>query len=120
MCDAIHSDQLAQHGGKSGIRDENALESALARPQNKFAYARRTTLPSLAASYAFGLARNHPYTDGNKRVALAIAYTFLALNGVELTAPEEEVVDVFVRLADGKITEGRLASWLKEHCGIKP
>jgi death-on-curing protein len=117
ICDAIHSDQIRQHGGRSGVRDENALESALARPQNKFAYNKKIGLVPLAASYAFGIARNHGYTDGNKRVAFAVMYTFLGLNGVDLDAPEAEVVDIMMRLSAGELTEAALATWLTKHCG---
>jgi death on curing protein len=117
ICDAIHSDQIRQHGGRSGTRDENALESALARPRNRFAYKKKPDLLSLAASYAYGLARNHGYTDGNKRVAFAVMYTFLGLNGVDLDAPEEEVVDIMMRLSAGELTESALVKWLTKHCG---
>ena len=112
ICDAIHSDQIRQHGGRSGIRDENALESALARPRNRFAYKKKPDLLSLASSYEYGLARNHGYADGNKRVAFAVMYTFLGLNGTGGGRPEEEIVDVVLRLAAGELTEAGLAKWL--------
>lgn len=113
--DAIHNDQLREHGGLPGVRDEDALESALARPQQKWHYADKTDLPSLACAYAFGLARNHPYRDGNKRIAFLAMYTFLAVNGLELTATEEDVVTQFVALAAGHVTEGQLAEWIGDH-----
>jgi death on curing protein len=115
-CDAIHSDQLRQHGGKGGIRDEGALESALARPRNKFVYDQKAGLFSLAASYAYGLARNHGYVDGNKRVAFLAMYTFLGINGINLEALEEEVVDVIVQVAAGELSETGLSNWLAKHC----
>jgi death-on-curing protein len=115
IVDAIHSDQLREHGGLPGVRDEHALESALARPQQKWHYADRTDIPALAAAYGFGLARNHPYRDGNKRIAFLAVATFLGLNGYELRASDADVVTAFVALAAGRITEEDLADWISGH-----
>lgn len=113
--DAIHFDQLRQHGGAPGVRDENALESALARPRNRLAYQPDCDLAALAAAYGYGLATNHGYNDGNKRVAFMAMYVFLGLNGWELDAPEPEVVQVILALAAGRLNEERLAEWLRDH-----
>jgi len=99
----------------SGIRDENALESALARPRHRYAYARRADLPALAASYGYGLARNHPYRDGNKRTAFLVMVVFLELNGRELKASETEVVTMMLKLSAGELSEAALAVWLRDH-----
>jgi death on curing protein len=108
----IHAQQLAEHGGISGVRDEGLLESALARPQNLLAYSdEQPTLAELAAAYAFGIARNHPFADGNKRTALVVSLTFLLVNGLRVTAPREERYFVFYDLAAGKFSEGELAQW---------
>jgi death-on-curing protein len=111
--DAIHSEQIAEHGGLPGVRDENALESALARPQQKWHYAEKTDIAALAAAYGFGLARNHPYRDGNKRIAFLAVYTFLGVNGYDLAASEADVVEEFVALAAGHVAEERLADWIR-------
>ena len=113
--DAIHADQLRQHGGLPGVRDENVLESALARPRQKWAYDPASDLASLAAAYAFGLVRNHPYRDGNKRIGFLILATFLGINGHELDTTDEDVVTAMLALADGSLTEGRLTSWVRDH-----
>jgi death-on-curing protein len=115
VVDAIHADQLREHGGLSGVRDENALESALARPRQKWHYTDRTDLPVLAAAYAFGLVRNHPYRDGNKRIGFLALVTFLGLNGHEFHASEADVVTEFVALADGQVSEEALADWTRQH-----
>ena len=96
------------------MRDENALEAALARPRNKRVYDDATDLATLAAAYGYGLATNHPYTDGNKRIAFLAMYVFLGLNGKELDAPEPEVVDVMRAVADHRCSEGELATWIRE------
>jgi death-on-curing protein len=114
LVDAIHLDQLHEHGGSPGVRDENALDSALARPRNRWAYDPESDLAALAAAYGYGLATNHGYVDGNKRVAFMALYTFLALNGRELDAPEPEVVEVMLTLAAGELREDELASWARE------
>jgi death-on-curing protein len=115
VVDAMYADQLLQHGGRPGVRDENALESALARPRNKWAYDRKVDLAILAAAYGFGLATNHPYTDGNKRIAFLAMYVFLGLNGQELDAAEPEVVAVMRAVADHRCSEGELAEWVRKH-----
>jgi death-on-curing protein len=111
----FHLEQLAEHGGSDGLRDEGLLESALAKPKNKFAYQPEITLAALAASYAFGIARNHPFVDGNKRAALVTAETFLELNGYIVEASKEAKYLNFIRLADGSLTEVQLAKWYAEH-----
>ena len=108
---AAHDDQLAEHGGGVGIRDQGLLESALARPLNLHANG-EPSLSRLAAAYAFDMARNHPFADGNKRTALVAAESFLGLNGIDLTADDVEVVRVFLTLASGDITEDELAAWI--------
>jgi death-on-curing protein len=100
---AAHDDQLAEHGGGVGVRDQGLLESALARPLNLNAYG-EPSLPRLAAAYAFGIARNHPFVDGNKRTALVAAELFLGLNGYDLTADDVGVVEVFLALATGELS----------------
>jgi death on curing protein len=107
----VHDQQLAEHGGGAGIRDQGLLESALARPLNLHAYG-EPSLARLAASYAFGIAKNHPFVDGNKRTALVAAELFLGLNGFDLTAGDVEVVQVFLALAAGEIAEEELAAWI--------
>lgn len=111
---AVHSRQISEHGGKPGIRDEGLLLSALARPQNLAAYGDPPPdLAALAASYAFGIARNHPFIDGNKRVALVAARTFLLINGADLEAAQEEKYVTFIRLAEGGVNEDELAEWIR-------
>ena len=112
---AIHQRQIAEHGGGEGLRDEGLLSSALARPQNLFAYGQPPPdLAALAAAYAYGLARNHPFVDGNKRTALIAARTFLLLNGANLEAGQDEKFVTFHRLAEGSLTEEELADWIRE------
>jgi death on curing protein len=113
MLDAMHADQIRQHGGSYGVRDDGLLESALMRPQNRWRYERESDLSALAASYAFGLAKNHGYVDGNKRIAFSAAYLFLALNGWEIETPEPGVVAVMVALASGETGEEGMADWLR-------
>jgi death-on-curing protein len=115
VVDAIHDDQLREHGGLPGIRDENVLESALARAQQKWHYADRTDVPTLAAAYAFGLVKNHPYRDGNKRIGFLAMVTFLGMNGYDLTATDADVVDEILALADGSVSEDALAEWIRQH-----
>jgi len=110
---AVHDEQLAEHGGGIGVRDNGLLESALARPQNRLAYDARADLPALAAAYAFGLARNHPFVDGNKRTAFVAAELFLDLNGMTLAASDEDCVLTMLRLAAGEIEEEAFAAWLR-------
>jgi death on curing protein len=110
-----HSRQLAEHGGSDGIRDETLLDSALGKPRNVFAYADSPTLPMLAASYAFGIARNHAFIDGNKRTALVVSEGFLRLNGLKIVAPAEEKYLTYLHLADGSLSEDELTAWLTGH-----
>jgi death-on-curing protein len=111
---AIHDEQLAEHGGQAGVRDRGLLESALARPRNQFAYG-ESSRTRLAASYAFGISRNHPFLDGNKRTSLVAAELFLDLNGLELRASNAECVATFLRLAAGELTEDTLADSIASH-----
>lgn len=111
---AVHDEQLSVHGGGAGLRDEGLLDSALARPRNLAAYGDPDLAP-LAASYAFGLARNHPFVDGNKRTALVVCETFIRDNGHDLYASDAELVILFENLAAGNVAEDELAQWLREH-----
>ncbi|NVE95929.1 type II toxin-antitoxin system death-on-curing family toxin [Altererythrobacter lutimaris] len=111
---AIHDRQLAEHGGPIGVRDAGALESALARPRNQWEYG-ESDLCALAASYAFGIARNHPFTDGNKRTSWVLARTFLALNAVELTFDPLDALLTVQSLAAGELSENELAAWFRGH-----
>jgi death-on-curing protein len=115
VIDAIHHDQLREHGGLPGIRDENVLESALARPRHKWLYADNTDVPTLAAAYAFGLVKNHPYRDGNKRIGFLAMVTFLGMNRHELEATDAEVVTEIWALADGSVSEASLIDWIRQH-----
>lgn len=117
MVETIHSELLGEHGGSPGVRgDGDALiESALARPKNRFAYEPEVDLPTLAAGYLFGLARNHGYVDGNKRVAFAAAATFLLLNGQRLTASEADAHENVMAAAGGRCSESDLAAWIRKH-----
>ena len=109
-----HAEQLAEHGGGDGVRDPGLLESAMARPQNLAQYG-EPDIAELAASYAFGIARNHPFVDGNKRTAAVVSETFLALNGGTLQASDAELVVAFVALAAGELSEDELTIWFREH-----
>ena len=110
----FHAEQLALFGGADGIRDLGLLESALARPQNKLAYG-ETDLAALAAAYGFGVARNHPFVDGNKRTALASMIVFLNLNKLDLDAPQEAATAIVLALAAGEIGEDVLARWMADN-----
>lgn len=112
---AAHEEQLSEHGGAVGLRDDGLLESALARPKHLFSYTEpEPDIPALAASYAFGIARDHPFTDGNKRTSLVVAETFMLLNGIELEASDAELLTIWLQLAEGEISESNLAAWLRE------
>lgn len=111
----IHEEQIAEHGGGSGVRDTGLLQSALARPENKALYDAEATVFDLAASYAYGLAKNHPFVDGNKRSALVVSETFLYINGWELEATDVECILMFQNLAAGNVSEDDLADWFQEH-----
>ena len=115
MVDAIHTEQLHEHGGLPGVRDENVLESALARPQQRWHYEADADLATIAAAYAYGLTRNHPYRDGNKRVGFLAMVTFLGINGLEFEAAEAPVVAEMLLLAEGTLTEEQLAAWVRSH-----
>ncbi|MBA2333869.1 MAG: type II toxin-antitoxin system death-on-curing family toxin [Acidobacteriota bacterium] len=110
---AMHKRQIAEHGGTDGLRDEGLLLSALARPENLEAYGENVDLAALAASYAFGIAKNHPFLDGNKRTALVVAVTFLNLNGYDFDASSEETYTMFLGLAEGSISKDDLAVWFR-------
>jgi death-on-curing protein len=112
---AIHSDQIKTHGGSAGLRDRGLLESALERPKNQLHYGSDPDLPALAAAYGFGLANNHPFVDGNKRVAFQAMYLFLGLNGLRIDAPEVAVVSLILSLAAGELSETELADWVRQH-----
>ena len=113
---AIHDRQLAEHGGSPGVRDESLLESALARPQQRHAYGDPPPdLADLAASLAFGLARNHPFIDGNKRTAHVCYRVFLALNDARLEASDEDKYVAILALAEGHLPEADFAAWLRRH-----
>jgi death on curing protein len=112
---AIHEAQLDEHGGLSGLRDEGLLSSALARPQNLAAYGNRPDAADLAAAYAFGLARNHPFLDGNERTAFVVMELFLNLNGWTLDADDAECISTMESVAAGDLPEKNLAAWLRSH-----
>lgn len=112
---AVHSRQLAEHGGAVGVRDEGLLKSALEKPKNLFHYADpKPDLAAIAASFAYGIARNHPFIDGNKRTAFVVCRLFLKLNGSDLIAPQEEKYRMFFDLAAGKVLEEELAEWIRK------
>jgi len=113
---AIHRRQLAEHGGSEGVRDAGLLASALDRPRNLAAYGDPPPdLAALAAAYASGVARNHPFIDGNKRTAFVICRTFLILNGSDVFASREEKYSTFLRLAKGELSDEALAAWIRKH-----
>lgn len=114
---AAHRAQLAEHGGGDGVRDPGLFDSAMMRPRNLFTYG-KPDIAALAASYAFGIARNHPFIDGNKRTAAVVSEVFLILNGYRLDRSDAELVVCFLALAAGEMTENELADWFRER--IKP
>ena len=109
---ALHEEHLAEHGGAVGIRDHGLLQSALSRPQNLVAYD-DPDIAALAAAYGYGLVRNHPFVDGNKRTAFTVTETFLALNGHELTADDLSCIVMMLRLAEGNLSEKEFAAWIQ-------
>ncbi|HUB84092.1 MAG TPA: type II toxin-antitoxin system death-on-curing family toxin [Rhizomicrobium sp.] len=111
----LHSESIAEHGGADGLRDEGLFESALARPVNLHAYESVTDPARLAASYAFGLAKNHAFVDGNKRIAFIAAALFLRLNGMRLVADQAEATLVVLSVASGAFSEGELTAWIRAH-----
>ena len=112
---AVHSMLLAEHGGGTGIRDEALLDSAITRAKQKFTYEPETSIHVLAAAYSYGIAKNHPFVDGNKRTAFTIGALFLELNGYRLSAPEPGAAIAFEQLASGELGEVELAEWFDEH-----
>jgi death on curing protein len=114
VAQAAHLEQLAEHGGGEGVRDARLLESAMARPQNLVAYG-DPDIADLAAAYAFGIARNHPFVDGNKRTAAVVSETFLLLNGRVLEASDAELVVAFLALAAGELSDEEMADWFRSH-----
>lgn len=113
VVETLHADQVREHGGQLGLRDVGLLESALARPQHVWTYERDADLTALAAEYGFGLARNHAFLDGNKRVAFVATNVFLIINDLEIEAPEPEVVDTMLRVAEGRMDCDALAAWIR-------
>ncbi len=111
----LHKESLAQFGGAGGLRDEGLLDSALARPVNKHSHEGCSDLAELAAAYGFGLARNHPFVDGNKRAAFLAAGVFLAMNGQRLTATPVDAIEAILALAAGSLEEAHFAEWIKTH-----
>lgn len=111
---AAHAEQLAEHGGAEGVRDDGLLESAFARPRNLADYG-DPDAAALAAAYAYGIARNHPFVDGNKRTTAVVAETFLVLNGFGLAATDAELVVAILALAAGELTEDELTDWFRQH-----
>jgi death-on-curing protein len=114
----LHDESLAEHGGASGLRDEGLLESALARPLNLAVYG-QADVADLAAAYGVGLAKNHPFVDGNKRVAFLAVGLFLALNGWRLVASQADATLTMLAVAAGEIDEATFARWLREHSGAR-
>ena len=115
VVDAIHTEQLHEHGGLSGVRDETALESALARPRQKWHYAEKVDVALLAAAYGFGLVKNHPFVDGDKRIGFASAVVFLETNGYRFEADEADAVIRTLALAANEMTEAAFSEWLKKN-----
>ena len=111
----MHAELIAEHGGKDGLRDAGLLSSALARPRNKRAYGASSSSFELAAAYGVAITRNHPFVDGNKRIALAVVYVFLEMNGYRLEAPEVDAVEAMLAIAAREWTEKELSAWLKKH-----
>jgi death-on-curing protein len=118
VVDEAHFQQVRAHGGSHGIRDERALEAALARPRHRWSYSPGVRLSELAVAYAFGLLMDHPYVDGNKRIALVTLVAFLDLNGVGLSAGNAEAFEVVLAVAAGEMTLSELTSWIEAHSHI--
>jgi death-on-curing protein len=118
MIIAIHDEQLTIHGGASGLRDGAMLDSALDRPKSKWSY-EDADLPELAAAYAFGIARNHPFVDGNKPTSLLALYTSLGVNGIDFVAPEAEAAAIILSLAAGEVSEQSLVRWIRDNLDSK-
>lgn len=111
----LHDESLALFGGAPGMRDEGLLDSALSRPANRFHYEPQQDLASLAAAYGYGLAKNHPFIDGNKRAAFLAVGLFLAANGSRLTATQLDAIGTMLEMAAGKVTEAEFADWIRKH-----
>jgi death on curing protein len=120
VVEAVHLDLVRTFGGRPGLRDENGLESALARPRQQLAYEPGADLATLAALYAHGLASSHPFVDGNKRIAFLTMTVFLGLNGLDLTATEEEALTAMLALAAGEMDAEQLATWLRARTAPRP
>ena len=114
VVDAIHADQVREHGGLPGVRDDNVVESSLARARQKWSYGERD-VAVLAAAYGYGIVTSHPYRDGNKRIGFLALVTFLGVNGHDLDTTDVDVVATIVELAAGRLTEHELAHWIREH-----
>lgn len=113
---AVHARQITEHGGSAGIRDKTLLQSALARPQQLYAYGNPSPdIAALAASLAYGIAKNHPFVDGNKRTAAVLCELFIMVNGMSLEASDQEMLSVFLALAGGSLNEEELSDWLRLH-----
>lgn len=115
LVEAVHLDQVREHGGLLGLRDENALESALARPRQRWSYSPQSDWAELAAAYAFGLSSNHPFRDGNKRIAFLTALIILGLNGMTFEASDDDVVREMLALAAGERREPEMAEWFRSN-----
>lgn len=113
--ESLHVDQIREHGGSFGFLNEDALEAALARPKNRWHYDEKADLEALAASYAHGIVTGHPFRDGNKRTGFVAGVVFLELNGRRFRASEDDVIEVFLRLASGRMSESELADWFREN-----
>jgi death-on-curing protein len=113
MIVAIHDEQLSIHGGPGGLRDVGMLASAIDRPRNKWTH-EQAELPELAAAYAYGLVKNHPFVDGNKRTSLLALYTFLGINGIDFVVPEAEAATMIIALAAGEVSEEGFARWIRD------
>jgi death-on-curing protein len=115
LLEIVHMEQLAEHGGRRGIRDRNVLESAVARPRQHWSYDATATLPELAAALCVGIIRDHPFVDGSKRVGFLAAYVFLALNGMKLETDDDDVVATITGVAAGSFPEARMGKWIATH-----
>jgi len=120
VIEAVHLDQVREHGGLLGIRDENALESALARARQRWTYEPESDLSRLAAAYAFGICASHPFRDGNKRLSFLAAVIFLGLNGFDFVASDREVVENMMALASGELAEEAVADWIRSRIRPRP